>query len=177
MDRFEQRGLTGSYGAAWRFPPQEIPFNIANSMSSLIITTIQFSSVALSCPTLCNPMNCSTPGLPVPHQLLEFTQIHVHWVGDAIQPSHPVIPFSSCPQPLPASESFQMSQLVASSLLLNNLNNSTSYHLFIAQSPKSLCPWPTSAPCFLKVRNTLNTLVVLSMCPKLFWGLWLYYLT
>ena len=60
----------------------------------------QFSSVAQSCPTLCNPMNCNTPGLPVPHQLPEFIQTHVHLVGDAIQPSHPVIPFSSCPQTL-----------------------------------------------------------------------------
>ena len=48
----------------------------------------QFSSVAQSCPTLCNPMNHSIPGLPVHHQLLEFTQTHVHWVGDTIQPSH-----------------------------------------------------------------------------------------
>ena len=52
--------------------------------------TYQFSSVAQSCPTLCNPMDCSTPGLPVHHQLPEFTQTHVHWVGDAIQPSHPL---------------------------------------------------------------------------------------
>ena len=50
----------------------------------------QFSSVTQSCPTICEPMNCSTPGLPVHHQLLEFTQNHVHWVGDAIQPSHPL---------------------------------------------------------------------------------------
>ena len=50
---------------------------------------VQFSSVQ-SCPTLYNPMNHSTPGLPVHHQLLEFTQTHVHWVGDAIQPSHPL---------------------------------------------------------------------------------------
>ena len=65
----------------------------------------QFSSVAQSCPTLCDPMDCSTPGLPVHHQLLEFTQTHVHLVGDAIQPSHSVIPFSSCPQSFPASGS------------------------------------------------------------------------
>ena len=52
--------------------------------------TQQFNSVAQSCPTLCNPMNRSTPGLPVHHQLLEFTQTHVHQVGDAIQPSHPL---------------------------------------------------------------------------------------
>ena len=49
-----------------------------------------FSSVTQSCLTLCDPMNCSTPGLPVQHQLLEFTQTHVHWVGDAIQPSYPL---------------------------------------------------------------------------------------
>ena len=49
----------------------------------------QFSSVTQSCPTLCDPMNCSAPGLPVHHQLLEFTQTHAHRVSDAIQPSHP----------------------------------------------------------------------------------------
>ena len=52
--------------------------------------SVQFSSVAQSCPTLCDPMNCSSPGLPVHHQLPEFTQTHVHRVGDAIQPSHPL---------------------------------------------------------------------------------------
>ena len=51
---------------------------------------VQFSSVAQSCPTLCDPMNHSTPGLPVHHQLPEFTQTHVHQVGDAIQPSRPL---------------------------------------------------------------------------------------
>ena len=51
---------------------------------------MQFSLVTQSCPTLCDPMDCSTPGLPVHHQLPEFTQTHVHWVGDAIQPSHPL---------------------------------------------------------------------------------------
>ena len=49
---------------------------------------IQFSSVTQSCLTLCDPMDCSKPGLPVHHQLPEFTQTHLHWVGDAIQPSH-----------------------------------------------------------------------------------------
>ena len=52
--------------------------------------TVQFSSITQSCPTLCDPMNCSMPGLPVYHQLPEFTQTHVHRVGDAIQPSHPL---------------------------------------------------------------------------------------
>ena len=55
-----------------------------------------FSSVAQSCLTLCDPMICSTPGLPVHHQLLEFTQTHVHQVSDAIQPSHPLLsPYSA----------------------------------------------------------------------------------
>ena len=49
-----------------------------------------FSSVTQPCPTLCNPMDCSMPGLPVHHQLPEFTQTHVHWISDAIQPSHPL---------------------------------------------------------------------------------------
>ena len=61
----------------------------------------QFSSVAQSCPTLCDLMNCSTPGLPVHHQLLEFTQTHVHQVSDAIQPSHP-LSSSSPPAPNPS---------------------------------------------------------------------------
>ena len=52
-------------------------------------TSVQFSSVVQSCLTLCDPMNCSTPGLPVHHQLPEFTQTHVHRIYDAIQPSHP----------------------------------------------------------------------------------------
>ena len=52
--------------------------------------SVQFSSVTQSCPTLCDPINCSMPGLPVHHQLPEFTQTHVHRVGDAIQPSYPL---------------------------------------------------------------------------------------
>ena len=60
--------------------------------------SFQFSSVAQSCPTLCDPMSCSTPGLPLHHQLPEFTQTHVHRVSDAIQPSHPLSP-SPAPSP------------------------------------------------------------------------------
>jgi len=56
----------------------------------LFFASVQFSSVAQLCPTLCDPMDCSTSGLPVHHQLLEFTQTHIHRVGDAIQPSHPL---------------------------------------------------------------------------------------
>ena len=80
---------------------------------NLFSLSVQFSSVTQSCPTLCDPMNHSTPGLPVHHQLPDFTQSHVHRVSDAIQPSHRLIPFSSCPQSLPASGSFPMSQLFA----------------------------------------------------------------
>ena len=60
---------------------------------------LQFSSVTQSCPTLCDPMNPSTPGLPVHHQLPEFTQTHIHRVSDAIQPSHPLSSPSPAPNP------------------------------------------------------------------------------
>ena len=66
---------------------------------------IQFSSVAQSCPTLCDPMNHSTPGLPVYHHLPEFTQTHVHQVSDAIQPS--VVPSSPAPNPSQYQSLFQ----------------------------------------------------------------------
>ena len=58
---------------------------------NLLQYSVQFSSVAQFCRTLCDPMNCSTSGLPVHHQLPEPTQTHVHWVGDAIQLSHPLL--------------------------------------------------------------------------------------
>ena len=70
-----------------------------------------FSSVTQSCPTLGHPM---TPGLPVHHQLLKLAQTHVLWAGDAIQPSHPVVPFSSYLQSIPASGSFPVRQFFAS---------------------------------------------------------------
>ena len=69
--------------------------------------SVQFSSVTQSCSTLWDPMNCSTPGLPVHHQLPEFTQTHVHRVGDAIQPSHPL----SSPSPPPRNPSQHQSIL------------------------------------------------------------------
>ena len=69
---------------------------------------VQFSSVTQSCPTLCNPMNGSMPGLPVHHQLPEFTQTHVHWAGDAIQPSHPLSsPSPPAPNPSQHQSLFQ----------------------------------------------------------------------
>ena len=68
------------------------------SHTSIMFLPSQFSSVAQSCPTLCSPMDCSTPGLTVHHQLPELAQTHVRRVGDAIQPSHPL----SSPSPLPS---------------------------------------------------------------------------
>ena len=73
------------------------------------IQSVQFSSVTLSCPTLCDPMNRSTPGLPVHHQLLEFTQTQVHRVSDAIQPSPPLSsPSPPAPNPSQHQSLFQL---------------------------------------------------------------------
>ena len=72
------------------------------------IDSVQFSSVAQSCLTLCDPMNHSAPGLPGHHLLLEFTQTHVHRVGDAIQPSNPLLsPSPSAPNPSQHQSLFQ----------------------------------------------------------------------
>ena len=74
----------------------------------LFCPSVQFSSVAQSCPTLCSPMNRSTPGLPVHHHLPEFTQTHVHRVRDAIQPSHPLFsPSPPAPNPSQHQNLFQ----------------------------------------------------------------------
>ena len=78
-----------------------IPYKILASFLYYCACSLLFSSVAQSCPTLCDPMNCSRPGLPVHHQLPEFTQTHVHRVGAAIQPSHP-LSSSSPPAPNPS---------------------------------------------------------------------------
>ena len=75
-------------------------------------------SVTKSCPVLCDPMDCSTPGFPVLHYLLEFAQTNAHWVCDAIQPSHPhhhlISSFSTSAQSFPASGSFPVSWLFTS---------------------------------------------------------------
>ena len=75
-----------------------------NSSLSMFHQThsVQFSSVAQLCPTLCSFMNCNTPGFPVSHQLPELAQTHVHWVGDAIHQSHPLLP--------PSPPAFNLSQ-------------------------------------------------------------------
>ena len=100
-----------------------ITFNplLTAGMESSQATTIHFlscCSVAKSCPTLCSPMDCSTPGFSVLHYLPEFAQTHVHWSIESMMSSNIlsfVIPFSSCPQSFPESGSFPMSQLFASS--------------------------------------------------------------
>ena len=82
--------------------------NYSTNSWAPLFSSVQFSSVAQSCPTLCNPMNCSTPGLPVHHQLPEFTQTHVHRVSDAIQPSHPLSsPSPPAPNPSQHQSLFQ----------------------------------------------------------------------
>ena len=97
---------------------------------------VQFSSVAQLCPTFCDPMNRSTPGLPVYHQLPEFTQTHVHRVADAIQPSHPL----SSPLLLPPIPSgirvFPMSQLFTWG------SQSTGVSALASVLPKNTQDWP-----------------------------------
>ena len=113
-DPFQQPGIETPLcmgGQPYCLPIQ--CFNVNKKQISNMLQSVQFSSVAQSCPTLCDPMNCSTPGPPVHHQLLEFTQTHVHRVSDAIQPPHPVSspsPPASIPSILPAS-SFQFSSV------------------------------------------------------------------
>ena len=116
----EEGMATHSNILAWRIPRieesgglqsmglQRIGHDLVTKPPPHEVTSVQFSSVAQSCPTLCDPMNCSTPGLPVHHQLPESTQTHVHWVSDAIQPSHPLSsPSPPAPNPSQHQSLFQ----------------------------------------------------------------------
>ena len=100
------RLLATPWTAAYQAPPS-MEFSVQEYWNDLPLPSpycflsVQFSSFTQSCPTLCDPMNCSRPGLPVHHQLLEFTQTHVSPVGDAIQRSHP-LSSSSPPAPNPS---------------------------------------------------------------------------
>ena len=110
-----------------------------------IFLKYQFSSVSQSCPTLCNPMNCSTPGLPVHHQLPESTQTHVHWVSDAIQPSHPL--WSNSPSAFSLSSgSFQKSQFFTSGGQSIVVSASTSVLPMNTQDWSPL-GWLVGSPC------------------------------
>ena len=82
------------------------PYKDTNPITGDPPSSVQFSSVTQSCLTLCDPMDCSMPGLPVHHQFLEFTHTHVHWVGDAIQPSHPLHPLLLPPSIFPSIRIF-----------------------------------------------------------------------
>ena len=102
-------------------------------------------------------MDCSTPGLPVRHQLLEFTQTHVHWVSDAIQPSHPSsVPFSSHLQSFPASGSFQMSKFFASGGQSIGISTSTSVP---SNEHPGLISFRMDWLDLLQVQETLKSLV------------------
>ena len=93
----------------------------------MYISTVQsFSPVVQSCLTLYDPMDCSTPGLPVHHQLLEFTQTHVHRVGDAIQPSHPLLS--------PSPPAFNLSQHQGLFITYAYLNMKISIYTWIITS-------------------------------------------
>ena len=102
--------------------------------------SVQFSSVTQSCPTLYDPMNCSTPRLPVHHQLPEFTQTQVHQVGDAIQPSHPRSS-PSPPAPNPSQhQSFPMSQLFACG---GQSTGVSAFPSFLPKKSQGLLIWST----------------------------------
>ena len=91
-----------------------VPHPLAGKINFTNISSVQFSSVTQSCLTVCDPTNCSIPGLPVHHQLPEFTQTHVHQVSDAIQPSHPQSsPSPPAPNPSQHQNLFPRSQLFA----------------------------------------------------------------
>ena len=89
-------------------PNKQLPQSLTSALLLKNQTCNQFSSVSQSCPTLCDPMNRSMPGLPLHHQLLEFTQTHIHRVSDAIQPSHPLSsPSPPAPNPSKHHSLFQ----------------------------------------------------------------------
>ena len=110
-------------------PPNLIPLGCPRAPAEKLMKMESTSSVAQSCPTLCNPMDCSTPGLPVHHQLPELTQNHVHWVSDTIQPSHPL----SSPS-LPAFNLSQHQGLMESTMK----HKSWLLHFYLAVSKPNL---------------------------------------
>ena len=118
--------------------------------------SVQFSSVTQSCPTLCNPRNHSTPGLPVHHQLPEFTQTHVHWVGDIIQPSNPL----SSPSP-PALNLSQHQGLFIESVLHIRWPKYWSFSVSIIPSKEhpGLIPFRMDWLDLLAVQGTLRSLL------------------
>ena len=101
----------------------------------MVSKTPQFCSISQSCLTLCDPMDCSTPGLPVHHQLPEFTQTHAHWVSDAIQPSHPLS--SSSPPTLNLSQHQGLFQWVSSSHQVAKILEFQLQHQSFQETPRT----------------------------------------
>ena len=125
-----------------------------------VLGSVQFSSVPQSCPTLCDPMDCSTPGLHVHHQLPEFTQTHIHWVGDTIQPSYPLS--SPSPPAFNLSQHQGLFKWVSSShqvakVLELQLQHQSDYHELFQQA---FTKFPTIW-CLKRFEGTENALNVL----------------
>ena len=152
------------------------------NMDSVESFLIRFSSVQSSCsgfqldsslcPTLCNPVYCSTPGFPVHHQLPEFTQTHVHWVGDAIQPSHPL----SSPFP-PALNLSQHQGLLNESVLLIRWSKywSCSFNISPSNEYSGLISFRVDWLDLLAVQGTLKSLLQ-HHCSKasILWCFWIF---
>ena len=158
------------------------PFNIRTNPGS-----VQFSSVAQSCPTLCNPMNHSMPGLPVHHQLLKFIQTHMHWVSDAIQPSYPL----SSPSPPTwilsqhqgvskwVSSSHQVAKVLVFQLQHQSFQWGTSVQS-LSRVRLFATPWTAACQASLSITNSRGLLKLMSIesvmpsnhlilcCPLLF---------
>ena len=96
-------------------------------------------SVAQLCPTLCNPMDCSTPGLPVPHHLPEFVQVHVHCISDAVQPSHPLTP--SSPSALDLSQHWELFQWVICAHQMTSIDQNTRASALASVFPVNIQGW------------------------------------
>ena len=109
----EWAAISLSRGSSWPRDRTWVSCIAGRFFTNLATNSVQFSSVAQLCPTLWDPMDCSTPVFPVHHQLPELAQTHVHWVGDAIQPSHPLLPPS--PPALNLSQHQGLFQWVGSS--------------------------------------------------------------
>ena len=132
-------------------------FSHIEAWSLCVILSVQFSSVAQLCPTLCDPVDCCTPGIPVHCQLPEFTQTHVHWISNAIQPSHPL--------PSPSSPAFNLSQhlgLFSESALCIRWPEYWSFSF--SMSPSNEHPGPISFRMdwldLLAVQGTLKSLIL-----------------
>ena len=120
------------------------------------VGNVQFSSVTQSCPTLCNPMNRSMPGLPVHHQLPEFTQTHVHRVHDAIQPSHPLL---SPSPPAPISPSIRVLSNESAFLMRWPKYWSFSFSIIPSEEIPGLIPFRMDWLDLLAVQGTFKSLL------------------